>query len=58
MNPRPRLDDPGVGFEHVDHRVLTYDQLRGLHAWPDEREPQREVELHLTGNMGALHVVL
>lgn len=51
MNPRPRLDEPGVGFEHVDHRVLTYDQLRGLHAWPDEREPQREVELHLTGNM-------
>jgi len=51
MNPGPRLDDPGVGFEHVEHRVLTYDQLRGLHAWPDEREPQREVELHLTGNM-------
>jgi CopA family copper-resistance protein len=51
MNPRPRLDEPGVGFEHVDHRVLTYAQLRGLHAWPDEREPQREVELHLTGNM-------
>ena len=51
MDPRPRLDDPGVGFEHVDHRVLTYDQLRGLHAWPDERAPQREVELHLTGNM-------
>lgn len=51
MNPRPRLDEPGVGFEHVDHRVLTYAQLRGLHAWPDEREPQRDVELHLTGNM-------
>lgn len=50
-NPAPRLDDPGVGFEHVDHRVLTYAQLRGRHAWPDERSPDREVELHLTGNM-------
>jgi CopA family copper-resistance protein len=51
MNPRPRLDEPGVGFEHVDHRVLTYAELKSIDGWPDQRSPSREIELHLTGNM-------
>ncbi len=51
MNPRSRLHEPGVGFEHVDHRVLTYSQLRSIDGWPDRRPPGREIELHLTGNM-------
>ena len=50
-SPRPRLDDPGVGFEGVDHRVLTYSELRSVGGWPDKRPPAREIELHLTGNM-------
>ncbi|MFZ5765583.1 MAG: copper resistance system multicopper oxidase [Thermodesulfobacteriota bacterium] len=54
-NPRYRLDDPGVGLrDHLrDHgrRVLTYADLRNLYATPDPREPGREIELHLTGNM-------
>ena len=52
MNPQYRMDDPGVGLESTsEHKVLTYDDLRGYYLWPDQREPQREIELHLTGNM-------
>ncbi|MDZ7663020.1 copper resistance system multicopper oxidase [Thiohalophilus sp.] len=50
-NPMNRMDDPGIGLENVGHKVLVYNDLRGLHPWPDQREPQREIELHLTGNM-------
>lgn len=49
--PTARLDDPGVGLEHVTHRVLTYAQLKSPAGWPDKRPPAREIELHLTGNM-------
>jgi len=51
MNPRSRLDETGVGFEGVEHRVLTYSQLESIDGWPDRRPPAREIELHLTGNM-------
>lgn len=51
QNPRPRLDEPGIGLENSSHRVLVYADLVGEHAWPDEREPERQIELHLTGNM-------
>ena len=50
-NPQSRLDDPGPGFETVDHRVLTYSQLKSVDGWPDKRNAEREIELHLTGNM-------
>ena len=46
-----RLDDPGIGLQDAEHRVLTYAQLRSRAPWPDAREPSREIELHLTGNM-------
>ena len=49
--PALRLDDPGVGFETANHRVLTYSQLQSIEGWPDKRPAEREVELHLTGNM-------
>jgi FtsP/CotA-like multicopper oxidase with cupredoxin domain len=48
---QPRLDEPGVGLEDATHRVLVYRQLRSVQAWQDTREPERELELHLTGNM-------
>ena len=48
---RGRLDDPGVGLEDEPHRVLVYHDLRSVRAWQDTREPERELELHLTGNM-------
>ncbi len=47
-----RLDDPGVGLRNNGRRVLTYADLRNLRVSPDRREPDREIELHLTGNMG------
>jgi FtsP/CotA-like multicopper oxidase with cupredoxin domain len=50
--PQYRLDDPGVGLRNNGRRVLTYADLRNLRVSPDMREPDREIELHLTGNMG------
>ena len=50
-NPVSRLNEPGIGLENVDHRVLVYGDLIGAHPWPDDREPERDIELHLTGNM-------
>jgi FtsP/CotA-like multicopper oxidase with cupredoxin domain len=47
-----RLDDPGVGLRDNGRKVLTYADLRNLRVSPDMREPDREIELHLTGNMG------
>ncbi len=46
-----RLDDPGVGLRDNGRRVLTYSDLFNLNKTPDPREPSREIELHLTGNM-------
>ena len=51
MHPVSRLNEPGVGLEQVEHRVLVYGDLQGAHPWPDQREPTRTIELHLTGNM-------
>lgn len=49
--PMSRLDEPGQGLADVGHRVLRYSQLRSLDANSDTREPGRELEIHLTGNM-------
>lgn len=51
MVSRSRLDDPGSGFESVGGKVLTYADLRSLTPFYDQREPAREIELHITGNM-------
>lgn len=48
---RGRLDEPGIGLEDAGHRVLVYTDLRRLVAGEDQREPDREIEMHLTGNM-------
>ena len=48
---RYRLDDPGVGLRNNGRRVLTYADLRNLYKTPDPRDPGREINLHLTGNM-------
>ncbi|WP_371194594.1 copper resistance system multicopper oxidase [Glaciecola sp. SC05] len=50
-NPTSRLDEPGIGLENVQHKVLVYSDLIGAKPWPDEREPTQTIELHLTGNM-------
>ncbi len=49
--PTNRLNEPGAGLENVPHRALNYKQLRARDHTPDPREPERELELHLTSNM-------
>ena len=51
MNPQVRLNDPGVGLRNNGRRVLTYADIRNLYPTKDRRPPNREIELHLTGNM-------
>ncbi len=46
-----RLDDPGVGLRGLNRKILTYADLFNLNKTPDPREPEREIQLHLTGNM-------
>ena len=50
--PRTNLDDPGIGLRNNGRRVLTYADLHTLGGPLDPRGPEREIELHLTGNMG------
>ncbi|EDY86706.1 copper-resistance protein CopA [gamma proteobacterium HTCC5015] len=52
--PQYRLDDPGVGLRQhreLGRKVLTYADLKHRYGTPDPREPDREIQLHLTGNM-------
>ncbi|ORU90770.1 MAG: copper resistance protein CopA [Cycloclasticus sp. symbiont of Poecilosclerida sp. M] len=53
--PRNAIDDPGVGLrDHqrlYNRRVLKYSDLYNLYKTIDPREPSREIQLHLTGNM-------
>ena len=48
---RNRMDEPGNGLEGNDRRVLLYTDLKSLAPYPDQREPARDIELHLTGHM-------
>jgi CopA family copper-resistance protein len=49
--PRTNLDDPGIGLRNNGRRVLTYADLHTIGGPIDRRQAQREIELHLTGNM-------
>jgi CopA family copper-resistance protein len=51
MMVRSRLDEPGPGLGGDGWRVLRYTDLRALEARADFRAPEREIEMHLTGNM-------
>ncbi|HSR64137.1 MAG TPA: copper resistance system multicopper oxidase [Xanthomonadaceae bacterium] len=51
MDPKPRLDKPGIGLRGNGRTVLTYGMLRSAFEDPDGRDPGREIELHLTGHM-------
>jgi CopA family copper-resistance protein len=46
-----RMGEPGGGLEGSGRRVLLYTDLKSLAPYPDQREPEREIELHLTGQM-------
>ncbi len=49
--PRTNLDDPGVGLRDNGRRVLTLADLHTVGGPLDPRGAEREIELHLTGNM-------
>ncbi|NOX68140.1 MAG: copper resistance system multicopper oxidase [Gammaproteobacteria bacterium] len=53
--PADGLSDPGIGLRDnqrlYNRRVLTYADIRNLEQTEDRRDPEREIELHLTGNM-------
>jgi len=51
MMTKSRLDEPGIGLENEDRRVLLYTDLQSFKSYDVFREPEREIELHLTGNM-------
>ena len=49
--PIDRLGERPTGLESVDHRVLTYRDLKARDSIMDQRKPGREIEVHLTANM-------
>ncbi|WP_278374099.1 copper resistance system multicopper oxidase [Sphingobium xenophagum] len=49
--PADRTADRPTGLEDVDHRVLTYADLRALEPNEDVRAPTRALDIHLTANM-------
>jgi len=51
QNQFDRLDEPGIGLGNDGRKVLVYNDLKSLRPNKDTRDAQREVELHLTGNM-------
>ena len=55
QNPQNGLNDPGIGLRNhqqlYNRRVLNYGDIKSLYPTLDTREPEREIELHLTGNM-------
>jgi len=51
LSPKYRLDDPGVGLRNNGRKVLTYADLKNRYSTRKARKPDREIILHLTGNM-------
>jgi CopA family copper-resistance protein len=46
-----RMHEPGRGLNQSSRRILVYTDLKSLVPYPDQREPEREIEIHLTGHM-------
>ncbi len=51
VSPKYRLDDPGVGLRNNGRKVLTYADLKNRYSTRKAKKPDREIILHLTGNM-------
>jgi CopA family copper-resistance protein len=49
--PVDRTGERPTGLETVEHRVLTYRDLKSLDPNPDRRAPTRQIDVHLTANM-------
>lgn len=50
-NPSYRLDDPGAGLRDNGRVVLSYADLKNFYSTASQPKPDREIVLHLTGNM-------
>jgi FtsP/CotA-like multicopper oxidase with cupredoxin domain len=51
MQAVSRLHEPGIGLGEDGWRVLSYTDLKARDVRPDFRAPDREIVMHLTGNM-------
>merc|ERR1712065_85451 len=51
QNPQYRLNDPGIGLRDNGRRVLSYVDLKSLRSTKEDKYPDREIVLRLTGNM-------
>jgi CopA family copper-resistance protein len=51
MMTQSRLSEPGIGLGDDGRRVLVYTDLKAVTPFYDQRPPQRELEIHLTGHM-------
>ncbi len=51
MKTASRLSEPGIGLGDDGRRVLLYSDLKAVTPFYDQRPPERELELHLTGHM-------
>ena len=51
MSTSSRLSEPGIGLGDDGRRVLVYTDLKAIEPFYDQRPPERELELHLTGHM-------
>jgi FtsP/CotA-like multicopper oxidase with cupredoxin domain len=51
MSTKSRLTEPGVGLGMDGWRVFVYSDVEAIEERADFRAPDREIELHLTGNM-------
>jgi CopA family copper-resistance protein len=49
--PVSRINEPGSGLGDAGRRVLVYGDLRRLSTDGPQGTPEREIELHITGNM-------
>ena len=51
MNPKYRLDEPGIGLGEDGWRVLTYDDLASIEDQPYSSTVDREMTINITANM-------
>jgi len=51
MNPRYRLDEPGIGLGEDGWRVLTYEDLISAEPQPYSATVDREMTINITANM-------
>lgn len=51
LETKNRLHEAGTGHENSARKVLVYTDLKAINSFEDQRKPEREIELHLTGNM-------